>query len=618
MKGTFRAAAVGIASAAMLASGSAAFAADAHGPAALFAHERSAVGGDAWNGIAGLKSSGTLILGGATSTFSQLVDHRTGVSKATTVIGSVTDVSGFDGVAWDFQGGPVTEQTLPGTQADNVTQAYIARDGWWHPATDKATMTALAPQDGDPRVRVTPAGGSPVDVWFDPVTGLIARTVALTDYGPVVTTIDDYRTVGDVVLSFHQVSRDPAGAVTVVNTSDVQLVSTIPPLALARPAPISSGRIAGGSVGTARFTLSDGPGEILVQIGIGSGSIQLMFDSGAGNYLIPQGAARLKLRTAGGLPMEGVGNGSVNASLASVGTIALGNARLVDQHFVVAPLPYVFSHQRHNLGINGLVGSEFLHAFRTTFDFDALKIAFVPFDVPANTPAGAVVVPLLSDGAHAYVKASIDGVTGLFLLDTGDNGDITVFRQFADAHGLFRGHGVPYLSIGGVGGHLGFERYRATTFTLGGSTMHQPPVAVSEASAGSFASRSIAGNIGLRVISRYRITFDFRKGTITFVPRSTIDARFTQDRVGLSVTQEGPKNFTVLSTVPGGPAAVAGVHPGDTIVAIGGQNVAREGLGTADLRPYTIGAKAFTVTIQAKDGTQQTVTIHPRDLLPYR
>jgi hypothetical protein len=618
MNRTFRAAAL-IASAAMLASAAVAQTVNPDDPQTLFARERAAVGGDAWNGIAGIASSGTVVLGGAPSSFSQVLDHRSGFTKSRTVIGSVTDVSGYDGVAWDFQGGPVTEQTLPGLQADNVTQAYMARDGWWHPDTDPATMTPLDPENGQNGVRVTPAGGSPVDVWFDPVTGLIDRTVALTDYGRVVTWIDDYRTVGDVVIAFHEVARDPAGALTTTDTALAVPLRSIAKAELARPLPVSSGRIAGGgAVGRASFRLSDDPGEILVPVRIGAGRLPLMFDSGAGNYLIPQGAQRLRLRTAGGLPMEGVGNGSVNASLASVGTIALGTAELVDQHFVVAPLPYVFYHQRMGKGLYGLVGSEFLESFRTTFDFDAHTITFAPFALPPQVPAGAVTVPFYSDGAHAYVSAKVDGVSGLFLLDTGDNGDITVFRRFAVAHGLFTGNGVPYLSIGGVGGHLGYERYRAATFSLGGGTMHQPPVAVSDASAGAFASRSVAGNIGLRVISRYTITFDFRRNTVTFVPRAGIDAHFTQDRVGLSVTQEGPAAFTVLSIVPGGPAAQAGLHPGDDLVAINGHNVAREQLGTNDLHPYFIGAKPFTLTIAAKDGTQRTVTIQPRDLLPYR
>lgn len=390
----------------------------------------AAVGAAAWSRVAGLHSDGVLLLGGAPSTFDQVLDHRTGHSKSKTVIGSVTDISGFDGVNWDFQGGAVSEQTLPGLQADNITQSYIARDGWWNPATDPATMTPLDSVNNQDGVRVTPAGGSPVDVWFDRASGLIARTVALTDTGKVESWIDDYRTVGDIVVAFQQVSRDPAGAITTVNTQDVQPMRSVPRSWLKRPMPVSSGRVAGGARrGIAAFTLSDKPGEILVNVGIGSGHLGLMFDSGAGN-------------------------GSVNGGFASVGTISLGTAQLVDQHVVVAPLPYFFTHQGKGIGIEGLVGSEFLQSFRTTFDFDAHTIAFEPFDLPASTPADATTLPLYSDGAHAYVKAYVDG------------GDITVFRRFADAHGLFQGRGLAYLAIGGIGGHLGYERFRARSFSF--------------------------------------------------------------------------------------------------------------------------------------------------------
>jgi S1-C subfamily serine protease len=146
--------------------------------------------------------------------------------------------------------------------------------------------------------------------------------------------------------------------------------------------------------------------------------------------------------------------------------------------------------------------------------------------------------------------------------------------------------------------------------------MHRPPVTVSDASAGSFASRSVAGNIGLRVISRYHITFDFRRQTVTFAPGKGIDAPFVIDRTGVSLNQTDPGAFVVLSTVAGGPADLAGLHAGDRIIAIGGRNIAQAQLGFLDARPYTTGNRPFTVTTQAKDGTLHTLAIQPRDILP--
>jgi hypothetical protein len=609
-----RAATLVVSSLALLLSGTPA-SAKSPDPQALFARERTAVGGDAWNRVAAVRTTGVLVLGGSPSTFSQLVDRRTGWSKATAVIGSLTDVSGFDGVSWDFEGGPVTVQTLPGLQADNVTQAYVARDGWWR-HDDPATMVSLGTSGSEDGARVTPAGGSQIDVWFDRRTGLIDREVAHTDTGLSVTVLDDYRTVGDLVVSYHQVSTDPAGAVTAVISHDVVPLATIAQSELARPLPRSSGRVTSGSSAATAFRLSGTPGAIVVPLRVGRGSLPIIFDSGAGNYFTPAGAKQLGLGTSGGFSMEGVGNGSEHASLTNSLTLAIGAAQLVDQHAVVAPLPYALVHESAGLDLQGLVGSEFLQAFRTTFDFDTLRVRFEPFTVPAVNPPGAVVEPFLSDSAHAYVHASVDGVPGLFLLDTGDNGDITVFRRFASAHGLLRGTGVAYLAIGGIGGHVGYQRYRARTFSLGGATMHGPPVTVTDQSGGSFASRSIAGNIGLRVISRYRITFDFRNQTVTFVPRKTVDAPFLVDRAGLSLNQTDPAAFTVLSLVPGGPATAAGLRVGDRIVAIAGRNVAAGRLGINDIRSYQYGTKAFTVTVQAADGTQKTVSIEPRDLLP--
>ena len=174
--------------------------------------------------------------------------------------------------------------------------------------------------------------------------------------------------------------------------------------------------------------------------------------------------------------MEGVGNGSESACLAGR-HVAIGAAELTNQHAVVAPLPYALVHESAGLELQGLVGSEFLQAFRTTFDFDALRATFEPFaGAAAATPPGAVVEPFLSDGAHAYVRASVDGVSGVFLLDTGDNGDITVFRRFAERARHPARERCLHLSIGGIGGHLGFQRYRARSFALGGGTMHGPPV----------------------------------------------------------------------------------------------------------------------------------------------
>jgi S1-C subfamily serine protease len=172
-----------------------------------------------------------------------------------------------------------------------------------------------------------------------------------------------------------------------------------------------------------------------------------------------------------------------------------------------------------------------------------------------------------------------------------------------------------YVTPGGIGGHVVTERYRAKTLTLGAATLHGLPVTITNQTGGSFASRSVAGNIGLAVLSRYRITFDYVHHTLTLVPRVSLDAPFRVDRAGMGLNQTGPDAFVVLSTVAGGPAEQAGIHAGDRIVAFDGRNIAAEHLIPNDMHLLQTGSKPFTLTIQASGGQPATVTIHPRNLL---
>jgi hypothetical protein len=235
-------------------------------------------------------------------------------------------------------------------------------------------------------------------------------------------------------------------------------------------------------------------------------------------------------------------------------------------------------------------------------------LTFVPFKDTA--PLNGVTVPYASDGHSIYVKAVVNGASGWFRLDTGDGGTLSVFRVFADSHHLFQTGGLLKLSSGGVGGNLPTHEFLNQTFTLGGTTFTNIPVSVSDTHAGAFASRSLAGNLGTGVLSRFRITFDYRARTLTFLPNPNADAPFRSDRTGLSVTQNDAHQITVLSVMAGSPAQTAGVLPGDAIVSLNHLSVPDEKLGVFDLDPLRYGGKAFDLTIRRGDRTLK-ITIVP-------
>ena len=304
--------------------------------------------------------------------------------------------------------------------------------------------------------------------------------------------------------------------------------------------------------------------------------------------------------------------GGQAASFANVGEIDLGSSRLREQSAIVAPLPYSAQHLRAGITVDGLLGFETLAAFRTTVDYAARTLSLAPFDSP---PPQGTTVHFLSDGAHAYVPVTIDGATGLFALDTGDGGGITVFRRFARTHGIFTSPGLQYVSTGGVGGTLAYSLYRANAMTIGGTTLAAPVVTVTDAAAGVFASRGVAGNIGARILERFRVTFDYRARTVTFAPNERVNERFPADNTGFSITQQNPDGFIVLSVVADSPAAAAGIKPGDRIVTIDGKSVATEHLGLGDVRALLEGRTAGVPMVIRRGTSDVNVVVQPRELV---
>jgi len=102
---------------------------------------------------------------------------------------------------------------------------------------------------------------------------------------------------------------------------------------------------------------------------------------------------------------------------------------------------------------------------------------------------------------------------------------------------------------------------------------------------------------------------------VTLAPNALFNAPFSVDRTGLSLNQPDPETFTVLSVVPGSPAAQAGLRPGTIVVAVNGTAVGAGRLGLYDLLPYVSGTRAYTLTVR-DGGGMHTVTIVPRDIMP--
>jgi hypothetical protein len=558
---------------------------------------------------AGLSLKGEKVEAQNASPTDEMLDLRSGRFRSESRDGPLIASNGYDRAAWAARAGIVSLVDLPPLAADARTDAFVRTQAWLsdHVAA-RYRLVGRRTEAGRSFlvVRAVPAGGAPVELWFDARTLLLARTILKGEFGDKSRTYDDYRPVGGLRWPFHSVTVDATKSRTELRWDRAE--GTARP-DVRRPAPAALRTI------TRPVTVplsTDGVGDvshIVVPARIAGQPVNFFFDTGGSNIMSRDAAARLRLAASGGVNVGGSGASRVEARVADVSAIEVGGIALRDQQFLVLPLPLHFARPRAGLEVDGLVGFEWLALCRIAIDYQALRMTLSPF---AASPVPGAALPFTSDGEHPFVRARVDGVEGWFAIDTGDTGGVTIFQNFARQHHLFA-RGGSETRGSGLGGEDRERTLRARSFTIAGTTIADPIVSVPAATAGDFAGRSIAGNIGAGILSRFTLTIDSRAHTITFRPNSRLHAPFRSNHFGLTARQNGQGSFEIAAVAAGSPAATAGLTVGERIVSADGR--AGDTLGLMDMIALLDREAPLALEIRPKDGPTRTVRLAPADLI---
>ena len=507
VRGTFLVAAISVT---LVSSPSTAKQAEDQRPSGLAQAEWAATGGHGWDRIAAVILEGTMTEGGVPGRFEKTIDLRTGNRRMLQETGPMRAVTGYDGVTWNAANGIVNSVDLPPLVEDARSQAFVDRAGWR--SETGFTISKAEQSKYTEVVHYLPAGGSEVEVTFDLTDHLVRQVVVQTEDGPLTITYSNWRRVGNVSFPFREVEISNTGETTTFEIKRVRVLSRLPPDALARPTRSPHGRLV--SVEGARISFRYAGSHILVSALVNDVPSDVVFDTGAANYFSPTWSEQFGLKVSGGLNLSGPGESSTAGGYAVAKRISLGSAELSDQVVMVGPVPW--DARPGQPGAAGTVGFEFLAEFRTTIDYPAQTISFAEFGQrPAPKDAGTT-VPFSSDGHSIYIEAEVDGHRGLFRLDTGDGGTVTLFPAFAKRHDLYQGTGEDVVSGAGVGGKVRARKVTLSHFKLAGADFRELPANLSQNKAGSFASRTVAGNLGGGVLRCYRITFDYPARFLTF------------------------------------------------------------------------------------------------------
>jgi hypothetical protein len=315
--------------------------------------------------------------------------------------------------------------------------------------------------------------------------------------------------------------------------------------------------------------------QIVLQVRVNdSAPLKFLFDTGAGaSVLSARRAAALSLKEGDSVRATGVG-GDVAGSMARGVSLAVPGVTVRNQRIVLLPLDFPFCEARD---IEGIIGYDFIKEFVVEINYDARIISL--FD-PAGykSRSRADVLPLVIDGTpRVRMSIALPGrpaVAGLFEIDTGSDGALTINSPFVKRHGLIKALSAQIPNNErGLGGESKRVDARLSQMQIGRIRIGAPLVGFSLDEKGAMAEEDNDGPLGNEVLKRFKVTIDYSRKQMMLAPNSHLTDPFESDMSGITIDAEGRdcRTFKVSEVTEKSPAAEAGIMAGDEIVAIDGK-----------------------------------------------
>ncbi len=336
----------------------------------------------------------------------------------------------------------------------------------------------------------------------------------------------------------------------------------------------------------------------------GQGPFDAVFDTGSGNLMTAGLASRLGLKPESSTTLK-AGGGLVPAKVVKVATVNIGGLTLSDQFFAVVDTPVT-------QGKDGIfIGDLLLQNLPIRIDFEKQEITFYSKQGFEYSGKGAAVSIHSKDGS-LLAEATVDGLDGLFGIDTGDMYSLSLFSPFVMRHKLVQHYGAKiqgYAGEGFGGADRGFFT-RADTLLLGHVEVVRPITVLSTDAVGAESSATVAGNIGLRILRQFNVVFDGPHGKMYLEKNANYGKPDIFNRAGLMLNYD-PDNLKIMTVVPGGPGAKAGLKPDDVITQINGKSPTDETMQSAFTRPV---GTALHLTVR-HDAKTRTVSLVLKNVL---
>jgi hypothetical protein len=529
--------------------------------ASVLAQVRKATGGGAWKHVAELRAEGALLVGGKAGTFATKVDLRTGANTDRVDlpgVGRVENHANMPAQGWEQDNGSDVMLT-PNGKAD-IDDLYVHRNGWWEPNFGGAAVTLLpaATEEGVTYdlVQCRTPGGNGFTLWIDRSAHQIDRIAS----GDSTTIFSDFRRVDSgLTLPFRKQKGAGENAV-VFTTTKLAVLRQLNPVDFQPPFRADYAMPASGQV-----TVPAEGGLVFKMKINGQGPFSTLFDTGGVNAVSATFARRLRLKVEEAPVSFGAIGGAIKVHTAHVDALAIGDLAVRDQIFYVLDIP-------SGSGVPEIVvGWELMRRFAVRVDFEREQLTF--FDGPHFSYAGAsTAVPLIlhKKGNGAEIRAEVDGVPGVFTLDTGNQIGLFLNCGFVQEHDLVSTLGAHYRGYNGRGyGGPSPEAWftRLHTLRIGDLDVANPLVRLQIQ---PDVLGDNAGNIGQSILNRFTLIVDCMRGVMYLEKNANWAKPEVFNRAGL-ILDHVDGTDTVMTVLAGSPGEASGLEQGDIITSINGQ-----------------------------------------------
>ncbi|MHB8433319.1 MAG: aspartyl protease family protein [Candidatus Tyrphobacter sp.] len=469
----------------------------------------------------------TLVQGGLRGTETHIVSGSD--ERIDTTLGPSTLAEGtIGGVSWSMN-----------ANAEVVVDSGIHRSLAIDDAALRAATGARGPTRGvrlaghvlrpvdEYDVQVDPPGGVLEDLYINARTWTLDRRVVRYPGRTVMYAYDDYRTTLGIRFAWHVHESIDGGRQEIdLRLQDVALGSPVDPSRLAMPQ--------NRSIVSFAKPRSSLPGEIvgdriIIPVQIGSRTVNLQLDSGAGGIAIDRGIVRALGYAEYGRVTEETAGPYVESS-AVIPSIVIGPLTMHDVHVESIP----FGSLAGNYPIAGLLGFDFIDCVVLHIDYADGTVEAI--DPNAFTqPAGTVSLPIALDDGVPAIDARIGSASGLrFLVDTGADRSL-LFSSFAKNHAnvmLDRGLGTemeaasPFLGhLEGVGGRIQYRPVQLGPLTVASWTFSRWLFYMT-LDPSSFEIQDYDGILGQDLLRYYDLYLDYPHRRILFAPNARYAQRF--------------------------------------------------------------------------------------------